>query len=62
MHEEDLADERYEAPEGPGLDVVLRGLSMVAADHKVLELTSPLFDGLYEYLKRAAIVGRDPSD
>src|SRR5207244_1741666 len=62
VHEADLADERYDAPEAPGLDVVLRGLSMVADDHRVLELTGPLFDGLYEYLKGAAILGRTPSD
>jgi hypothetical protein len=62
VHEADLADERYDAPEAAGLDVVLRGLSMVADDHKVLEITGPLFDGLYEYLKRAAILGRTPSD
>jgi hypothetical protein len=62
VHEADLADERYDAPEAPGLDVVLRGLSMVAEDDGVLELSGPLFDGLYEYLKRAAILGRNPSD
>ena len=62
VHEADLDDERYDAPEAPGLDVVLRGLSMVVEDHRVLELTGPLFDGLYEYLKRAAILGRTPSD
>ena len=62
VHEADLGDERYDAPEAPGLDVLLRGLSMVADDHRVLELSAPLFDGLYEYLKRAAILGRNPSD
>ena len=29
VHEADLADERHDAPEAPGLDVLLRGLSMV---------------------------------
>ena len=29
VHEADLADERYDAPEAPGLDVMCRGLSMV---------------------------------
>jgi hypothetical protein len=28
VHEADLDDERYDAPEAPGLDVLLRGLSM----------------------------------
>jgi len=61
VHEADLEDERYDAPEARGLDVLLRGLSMVRADHEVLELSAPLYDGLYEYLKRAGLLGRDPA-
>ena len=36
VHEADLEDDRYDAPEAPGLDVVLRGLSMVRDDDQVL--------------------------
>jgi len=62
VHEADLDDERYDAPEAPGLDVVLRGLSMVIADdHRVLELTGPVFDGLYEYHRRALLLDRPPA-
>ena len=61
VHEADLADERYDAPEGPGLDVLIRGLSMVVDDDLVLELTGPLFDGLYAYKRRALVLGREPS-
>jgi hypothetical protein len=62
VHEADLADERYDAPEAPGLDVLLRGLSMVAADDlRMLEIAEPLFDGLYEYRTRALMLGREPS-
>ena len=61
VHEADLEDERYDAPEARGLDVLLRGLSMVRPDHDVLELSGPLYDGLYEYLKRAAMLGREPA-
>jgi len=61
VHEADLADERYDAPEGPGLDVLLRGLSMIRADEELLALAEPLFDGLYEYRKRAILLGREPS-
>ena len=61
VHEADLEDERYDAPEAHGLDVLLRGLSMVRSDHEVLELSGPLYDGLYEYLKRASLRGRDPA-
>lgn len=47
VHEADLADERYDAPEAPGLDVLIRGLSLVLDDAGVLAVTHQLFDGLY---------------
>jgi hypothetical protein len=61
VHEADLDDERYDAPEAPGLDAVLRGLSMICDDKRILELSGPLFDGLYEYYRRAALIGREPA-
>jgi hypothetical protein len=60
VHEADLDDERYNAPEGPGLDAVLRGLSMVCDDHDVLAVSGPIFDGLYAYFREAREAGRDP--
>ena len=61
VHEADLDDQRYDAPEASGLDVALRGLSMVCGDERMLELTGPLFDGLYEYHRRAMLLGREPA-
>jgi hypothetical protein len=61
VHEADLADERYDAPEGPGLDVLLRGLSMIGEDEELVAVAERLFDGLYEYRKRAILLGREPS-
>ena len=61
VHEADLADERYDAPEAPGLDVLLRGLSMTLDDDELLALALPLFDALYEFKKRALLLGREPS-
>jgi hypothetical protein len=61
VHEADLADERYDAAEAPGLDVLLRGLSMTHEDEQLLALTAPLFDALYEYKRRALLSGREPS-
>lgn len=52
VHEADLADERYDAPEGAGVDAVLRGLSLVATDEEVLAVGGRLFDGLYELRRR----------
>ena len=59
VHEADLEDERYDAPEAAGLDVLVRGLSMVRGDDEVLEISAPLYDGLYEYLRRAAALRRE---
>jgi len=61
VHEADLDDQRYDAPEAPGFDVALRGLSMICADERVLDLTGPLFDGLYEYHRRGLLLGREPA-
>ena len=61
VHQADLADDRFDAPEGFGLDVICRGLSMVCSDDEVLAVSRPLFDGLYEYRRRALLTGRDPA-
>ena len=61
VHEADLNDERYDAPEADGLDVLCRGLSMVADDEQVLAVTRVMFDGLYEHRRRALLLGRDPA-
>jgi hypothetical protein len=61
VHEADLADARYDAPEAPGLDVVLRGQSMVATDQEVITLAGRLFDGLFEHRRRALLFGKEPS-
>jgi hypothetical protein len=61
VHEADLGDERFDAPEAPGIDVLIRGLSMVASDGEMLDICRPLFDGLYEYRRRANLLGKEPS-
>jgi hypothetical protein len=61
VHEADLDDERFDAPEARGVDVVLRGLSMVCDDGQVLTVTRPMFDGLYEFFRRELLLGREPS-
>jgi hypothetical protein len=52
VHEADLHDERYDAPEAYGLDVLVRGLSLTLHDEEVLAAVAPLLDGLYELLSR----------
>jgi len=61
VHEADLEDDRFDAPEAPGLDAILRGLSMTCDDHRVLEISGPIFDALYEYLRRRILLGREPT-
>jgi hypothetical protein len=52
VHEADVGDERYDAPEAPGLDAVISGLALVRTDDELLEIAAALFDGLYEAASR----------
>lgn len=61
VHEADLDDERYDAPEAPGLDVVVRGLSMTRGDQQILQITCPVFDALHEYYRQGMLRGREPA-
>jgi hypothetical protein len=61
VHEADLDDERFDAPEAPGLDVVLRGLSMTGDDEHTLAVSGAVFDALYEYHRRRLLLGREPA-
>jgi hypothetical protein len=61
VHEADLADDRFDSPQAPGLDVVCRGLSMVHGDDEILAITAEVFNGLYEFRRRALLLGREPS-
>jgi len=61
VHEADLDDGRYDAPEAPGLDRILRGLSMVGSDEQTLAVSKPLSDGLYELHRRSLLLGREPA-
>ena len=50
VHDADLEDERYGAPEARGLDAALRGLSLVRDDHEMIATAAAVFDGLYVLL------------
>jgi hypothetical protein len=53
VHEADIGDERYDAPEAAGIDVVVRALGRVARDdEELLALARPIFDGLYAVFSR----------
>lgn len=61
VHEADVDDGQYDAPEAPGFDLAVRALSMVESDDRVLALTGPLFDGVYEFFRRQLMLGREPA-
>ena len=58
VHEADLEDELYDAPEAPGFDLILRALSVAHDDEAVLTMTGPIFDAVYEYIRRSVLTGR----
>ena len=61
IHEADIDDALFDAPEAPGYDVALRGLSMVIDDDEIVTVTKPLFDGTYEFFRRQLLLGREPA-
>jgi hypothetical protein len=61
IHEADLGDERYDAPEACGLDVVIRGMSLLLPDNEIVQRCLPIFEGLYEDRRQANVLGTIPS-
>jgi len=57
VHEADLADARFYAPAGVGLDLVTRGLSLVCGDQEALNAGGRIFDGLYEQFRQQLLSG-----
>jgi len=48
VHEVDIGDERFDVPEAPGVDALLRGLALQARDDEhLIELAAPLYDALH---------------
>ncbi len=54
VHEADIGDEAFDAPEAPGLDMIVRGLSLTLTDDEVIAASRPLFDGLYAIAERGS--------
>ena len=46
VHQADIEDERYDAPEAAGRDAIIRGLGVLHDDGRLIELSSGLYDGL----------------
>jgi len=55
VHEADIGDERYDAPEAAGMDALLRGLALSARDDQhMIDQTAPLYDALYAFWSQSA--------
>jgi hypothetical protein len=50
VHEADLGDDRFDAPEAPGLDAIVRGLADGRGDAELLAAGELVFDALYAHL------------
>ncbi|MDF3313356.1 chromate resistance protein [Rhodococcus sp. T2V] len=61
VHEADIDDGKFDAPDAPGLDSVLRGLSLTGTDDQTLAVATRIFDGLYEFHRQRVLSGREPS-
>jgi hypothetical protein len=61
VHQADLDDDIYDAPEAGGLDIIVRGLSLLRDDEQTFAVTAVMFDGLYEYHRQAIVLGREPA-
>ena len=46
VHEADVRDGRFDAPEAPGFDVLIRALGLEHSDEEVRLMTAELLDGL----------------
>lgn len=51
VHEADLGDERYDAPEATGLDRIIRGLALTLDDAALVQAATPIMDGLYSWFQ-----------
>lgn len=52
VHEADVNDERFDAPEAPGLDVIVRALGLEHTDEEVRLLTAEILDGLHAWFRK----------
>lgn len=59
VHEADIEDERYDAPEAAGVDAIVRGLGSLHDDAELIRLTEPIYDGLAAFLARQGAAAHD---
>lgn len=63
VHQADVEDDKYDAPEAPGFDTLIRALSANHDDETVRTLAATLFGSLYSFFRQDAVSdGPIPSD
>ncbi|MGI9607890.1 MAG: chromate resistance protein ChrB domain-containing protein [Acidimicrobiales bacterium] len=55
VHQADVEDDRFDAPEAAGLDAMVRALGMDHTDHEVCDLTATLLTSFERYLRRETL-------
>jgi hypothetical protein len=55
VHEADIGDERYDAPEAAGLAAIILGLASAGDDNHTLAASAPIFEGLLRLRAAAAV-------
>lgn len=55
IHQADVEDDLYDAPEAAGLDTIIRALGLNHSDEEVRQLTGTILDSLEQYLRRETL-------
>ena len=55
VHQADLEDDRFDAPEAVGLDAIVRALGLDHTDEEVRAITGTIFTSLHQYLRRETL-------
>lgn len=55
IHQADVEDDLFDAPEASGLDAIIRGLGLTHGDEEVRAITGTILEGLHSYLSRESL-------
>ena len=55
VHQADVEDDKFDAPEANGLDTIIRALGLDHADEEVRMITATVMSSLYAYLRRETL-------
>lgn len=55
VHQADVEDDRFDAPEAAGLDAIIRALGVDHSDEEVRHLTGTILDSLYAWVRQQTL-------